>query len=119
MSTPERTGPGQSGAAAGQSYFDDSRPGEMAYPTESLPQGSRSTFDVPPLWRPELGDNELRARIVEALHDVAPRVEVSVARGTVTLAGHVDGDDARRCVADLVREVPGVDVIDDHMEVRS
>lgn len=90
----------------------------MAYPTESLPQGSRGSFEAPPLWRPEIGDSELRARIVEALHDVAPSVEVSVARGAVTLAGHVDGDDARRRVADLVREVPGVDVIDDQMEVR-
>jgi hypothetical protein len=118
MSTPERTGPGQSGATAGQSYFDDSMPGAMAYPTESLPQGSRSTFEVPPLWRPEPGDAELCATIADTLRDVAPHVEVSVVRGIVKLAGHVDGDDERARVADLVHEVPGVEAVDDRMDVQ-
>jgi hypothetical protein len=118
MSTPERTGPGQSGATAGQSYFDDSMAGAMPYPTESLPQGSRSTFDVPPLWRPEPGDDQLRETITETLRELAPRVEVSVARGAVRLAGHIDGDDARACVMDLVRDVPGVQAIEDRMAVR-
>jgi hypothetical protein len=104
---PERSGPGQSGATAGQSYFDERMPGAMTYPTESMPQGSRSTMEERlPSERPMPSDDELRARVIAVLGD--PAIDVRVHAGKVTLTGAIDGDDAKRQLEDRVRRVPGV-----------
>src|SRR5277367_5354093 len=91
MNSPARTGPGQSGASAGQSYFNERIPGANDYSVDSMPQGSRSTFDEAPIFEPPLHDDAVRAMVVAALRDDASGIEIRVANGVVTLAGHVAG----------------------------
>ncbi|HEY1551665.1 MAG TPA: BON domain-containing protein [Kofleriaceae bacterium] len=110
---PERSGPGQSGYAAGQQYFDERAPGAMHYPVDRVPQGSRSTLadDKPPEPKPVIRDDDLRAMIVAALRDDATGFSIEVAGGAVTLAGTISDDDAKRRVEDAVRRVPGVKTV--------
>jgi hypothetical protein len=116
-SSPDRSGPGQSGATAGQSYFDERMPGAMTYPTESMPQGSRSTMEERlPIERPAPSDDDLRAQIVAALANDA--IDVRVHAGKVTLTGAIDGDDAKRELEAEVRGVAGVTAIDNQLGVR-
>jgi osmotically-inducible protein OsmY len=115
----ERTGPGQSGAAAGQSYFNERIPGANAYPVDSMPQGSRSTFDDESLVEPALSDERVREMVVAALRDDASGIEITVARGTVTLVGHVAGDDEKQRIDDLVRRVSGVEAVDNQLGART
>lgn len=115
---PERTGPGQSGAAAGQSYFDDSMPGAMPYPTDSVPQGSRSTFDSELPVEPLVSDDALHELVIRLLGDAARGIDVRVHAGAVTLTGAIDGDDAKRALDDDVRSVPGVVAVDNQLEPR-
>jgi|SRR5580704_16863393 hypothetical protein len=120
MANPvERTGPGQSGASAGQSYFNERIPGANAYPVDSMPQGSRSTFDDESIVEPPLRDEQVREMVVAALRDDASGIEISVSRGAVTLVGHVDGDDEKQRIDDLVRRVPGVEAVDNQLGARS
>jgi len=116
---PERTGPGQSGATAGQSYFDESMPGAMAYPIESMPQGSRSTFDSElPVEHLAPSDDALRELVVRLLGDAVHGIDVRVHAGAVTLTGPIAGDDARRALEDEVRGVPGVLAVDNQLEIQ-
>ncbi len=119
MTNPvERTGPGQSGATAGQSYFDERISGANAYPVDSMPQGSRSTFDDQAIDEPPLRDEQVREMVVAALRDGASGIEITVARGAVTLVGHVDGDDEKQRIDDLVRRVPGVEAVNNQLGAR-
>lgn len=116
---PERSGPGQSGAAAGASYFTEEKRGEMPYPVESLPQGSRSTMadDKAVVRHEPTPDDRVREMVIAALRDNASGLGVTVAAGTVTLAGSVADDVVRRRVEDLVRRVPGVKAIHNELGV--
>jgi hypothetical protein len=116
---PERSGPGQSGAAAGASYFTEQIPGAMPYPVDSLPQGSRSTMaDEKAVVRPEpTPDDQVREMVVAALRADASGLGVTVAAGTVTLAGSVADDVVKRRLEDLVRRVPGVKAIHNELGV--
>jgi hypothetical protein len=115
---PERTGPGQSGAAAGQSYFDERAAGVMPYPIESMPQGSRSTFEAElPVDRPVPSDDVLRELILRSLGDALRGIEVHVHAGAVRLSGAIGGDDAKRELEAELRGVPGVESIDNQLEV--
>ena len=116
---PERSGPGQSGATAGQSYFDERMPGAMTYPIESLPSGSRSPLeDELEVERPVPSDDVLRELILRSLGDALRGIELHVHAGAVILIGAIDGDDAKRELEDEVRRVPGVDTVDNRLEVR-
>ncbi len=110
---PERSGPGQSGYAAGQQYFDERAPGAMQYPVDRMPQGSRSTLadDSPPEPKPAFRDDELREMIVAALRDDATGIAIDVVGGAVTLSGAIGDDDAKRRVEDAARRVPGVKTV--------
>jgi hypothetical protein len=110
---PERSGPGQSGSAAGQQYFDERAPGAMQYPIDRMPQGSRSTLadDSPPEPKPVFRDDELREMIVAALRDDASGIAIAVVGGAVTLSGAISDDDAKRRVEDAARRVPGVKTV--------
>jgi hypothetical protein len=116
---PERSGPGQSGAAAGASYFTEQIPGAMPYPVDSLPQGSRSTMaDEKAVVRPEsTPDDRLREMVVAALRDDGSGLDVTVAAGVVTLAGSVDDDVVRHRIEDRARRVPGVKAIHNELGV--
>jgi BON domain len=116
---PERSGPGQSGAASGQSYFDERAPGAMNYPVDRMPQGSRSTMadEKSPEPKPVIADDRVRELIVAALGD--DQVDVAVSGGTVTLSGGTSDDDAKRRIEDAVRRVPGVKAVDNKLGARS
>jgi osmotically-inducible protein OsmY len=111
--SPERSGPGQSGSAAGQQYFEERAPGAMSYPVDHVPQGSRSTLadEKPPEPKPAVGDDELREMIVAVLRDDATGIAIEVSGGAVTLSGAIADDDAKRRVEDAARRVPGVKTI--------
>jgi osmotically-inducible protein OsmY len=110
---PERSGPGQSGSAAGQQYFDERAAGAMQYPIDRVPQGSRSTLpdQTPAEPKPAIRDDELREMIVAALRDDASGIAIDVAGGAVTLSGAIGDDDAKRRVEDTTRRVPGVKTV--------
>jgi hypothetical protein len=101
---PERSGPGQSGYAAGQQYFDERAPGVMPYPVEH----AHTTL------APSSND-ELREMVVAALRDDAPGIAIEVAGGVVTLSGAIVDDVAKRRIEAAARGVPGVKAIVDRL----
>jgi len=95
-------------------------PGVMSYPTDGVPQGSRSTLADERARDPHVqpSDDELRAHVIAALGDAASGFEIQVEHGEVTLAGPVADDEAKRRFGDAVRRVPGVWAVDNQLRSR-
>lgn len=117
--SPDPSGPGQSGAAAGINRFDGRVPGENPYPDRSVPQGSRSPFpdDSDPL-QPANLDDRLRDEIAAALGRDGTGVSIAASMGYVTVAGYVADDAAKRRIVAITWRVAGVVSVEDRLEVR-